>query len=113
MDENKTRNLLNKIIMKVFMAILIIFTAIYISVESGYVEFQNHNKKVLTDEKIKQFENDVVKGKYIDIDDYIEKTEYNYGNKASRTGEKISKCVEKLVANGIESTFKILNKILG
>ncbi len=113
MKENKTKKILNKIFKKIFLMILVGYTAIYISEASGYYEFEQHNKKVLTEEKIKQFEKDVSDGKNIDIKDYIKEDNKRYDSKISRLGEQLSKEVDKIVVNGLNSTFKFLNGVLG
>lgn len=113
MEENKTKKIISKICFKIFIIVLIGFTALYISEESGYYEFEQHNKKVLTEEKIIQFEKDVENGKNIDINDYIVKEDHKYESKASKFGEKISIEMEKIVVSSLENAFKFLNKILG
>lgn len=110
--DDKTKKIISKIIGKIFLILLIGFTAIYISDITGYYEFEQHNKKVLTEEKIKQFENDVKNNKNIDINEYIIKNEINYESKVSKLGDKLSNYVEKTVVSGLNSTFDFLNKIL-
>lgn len=112
MNEEKTKKIVSKIFWKFFLILLIGFTALYISEATGYYEFEQHNKKVLTEEKIKQFEDDIENGKNIDINDYIVSNENNYESKLSKIGNKISNKIEKVVSNGLESTFSFLNNIL-
>ena len=111
MDKNK-KKIISKIFWKLFLVMLIGFTAIYISEATGYYEFEQHNKKVLTEEKIKQFEHDVANGKNIDINDYMVEDKSNYESKISKLGEKISNNVEKIVVGGLNATFKFLNGIM-
>ena len=49
----------------------IIFMGLYISSISGFYEAKLSNKVALTDEAIKEFENDVIEGKTIDVNTYI------------------------------------------
>lgn len=110
---DKTKKMLTKVFWKFFLFILVGFTAIYISEATGYYEFEQHNKKVLTEEQIKKFEKDISNGKNIDINDYVIKDTENYESKLSKTGDKISKKIESFVVNGLNSTFKFLNDVLG
>lgn len=113
MKEDKIKKIISKVFWKFFLILLIGFTAIYISEATGYYEFEQHNKKVLTEEKIKQFEEDIANGKNIDINNYIVNNEHNYESKISKIGNKISKKMENFVVSGLETTFNFLNGILG
>ena len=58
--------------LKKFLTIsFIIFMGLYISSISGFYEAKLSNKVALTDEAIKEFENDVIEGKTIDVNTYI------------------------------------------
>ncbi|MBP3461077.1 MAG: hypothetical protein J6K21_01510 [Bacilli bacterium] len=112
MKDEKIKKIISKIFWKFFLILLIGFTALYISEATGYYEFEQHNKKVLTEEKIKQFEKDVEEGKNIDISDYIVKDENNYESKLSKLGNKMSNKIGKTVSGGLEATFNFLNNML-
>lgn len=112
MKDEKIKKIISKIFWKFFLILLIGFTALYISEATGYYEFEQHNKKVLTEEKIKQFEKDVEEGKNIDISDYIVKYENNYESKLSKLGNKMSNKIGKTVSGGLEATFNFLNNML-
>lgn len=112
MDE-KTKKILTKIFKKFFLILLVGFTAIYISEATGYYEFEQHNKKVMTEEKIKQFESDIKEGKNINLEDYVSNDTKSYESKVSKFGESMSKKVEKYVVSGLNTTFKFLNDVLG
>ena len=72
MEENKKKkNTLDKIFGRIILTILVAFTAIYVSEATGYYEYEQHKKVILTEEKIKEFENDVKNGKNINIKDVI------------------------------------------
>ena len=59
----------------------IIFMGLYISSISGFYEAKLSNKVALTDEAIKEFENDVIEGKTIDVNTYITNKNVDYSNK--------------------------------
>jgi hypothetical protein len=105
------KSTMNKIFWKLFLILLVGYTAIYISEASGYYEFENHNKKVLTEEKIKEFEQDIKDGKNIDLDKYVDQEDTNYENNISKIGNKLSEKSEEIVVKGLNTTFKFLNKI--
>ena len=89
-----------------------IFMTLYISQATGYYDYQQYRRVELTEEKIKQFEQDVKDGKNIDIQDYLNDTERNYNNGISQTGLKLSNFIKDNVRKGINETFKFLEKYL-
>lgn len=113
MKTEDKKKLCSKIFGRIFLGLLIAFFAIFVSSKTGYYDFEQHNKTVLTEEKIKEFEQDVKDGKEINIKDYIVSTTPNYQNSVSRLGNKLSSSLEGFVQSGIESTFDFLNKMLG
>ncbi len=85
--------------------ILIIIILIYISsyyiANSGYYEYDLQRRTVLTNEKIKEFEEDVKNNKDIDVKNYLENEETDYSNKITdivyNSSDKGTKLVRKLV----------------
>lgn len=80
-----------------------LFIFIYVVGSSGLYEYKLNEKKVLTEQQIKNFENDVNNGVKIDITDYIV-PEKNYDNVFTKTNRKISQYISK----GFEESFKYL-----
>jgi hypothetical protein len=78
---------------------------------AGYYVYQQRQIVVLTEEKIKQFEEDIKMGKRIDVDDYIQKKE-TFEQAPKRLGLKISEVISKYTRKGIESTCKMLNNFV-
>ena len=111
MEDKDKKKICGKIVWKIFLALLFGFFALYISEATGYYEFEQHKKVALTEEKIKQFENDVNAGKDIKITDYINEREVSYENNTSSLGLALSDCVENVVKDGIETTFNFLNRL--
>lgn len=106
------KKLCNKIFGRLFLGLLIAFMAIFLSSKTGYYDFELHNRTVLTEEKIKEFEQDVKDGKEINIKNYVISTTPNYQNKVSLLGNKVSTSFENLISSGIESAFSLLGKLL-
>lgn len=111
MSENHEK-VVNNIMKVIFLILFLIFLTIYFSQSGGYYEFELHKKTVFTDEMIKKFEQDVADGKDVSIEDYLVEDKKNYSNKASELGYFISKNVGNLIKDGIEETFKMINKMV-
>ena len=102
---------------KIFFKIIFIFSLIsymtfYISLKSGYYEYNNRKKMTFTSEQIKQFENDIKNGKNVDIESYLNNSNKNYQNKISKLTLDISLGISKYTKKGINIIFtKIGNAI--
>ncbi len=102
----------SKIFWKIFLAFFIAFFALYVSEATGYYEFEQHKKVTLTQDKIKQFEEDVAAGKHVDIKDYMGDREINYQTKMSDIGFRLSEQIGQYVQDGLEATFMFLNEMI-
>ena len=105
----KKKNRLFKI---VFWMFFLSFALIYFSEVTGYYEYKNYQKKAMTSEQIKQFENDVKNGKKVNINNYVKDDGINYNNKLSDTANLLSNGISKLVKGGVENTFKLLTSLI-
>jgi len=112
MDIKIRRKLYTKIFRFCFTLSLLTFLALYFSQATGYYDYKEHKKVILTNEQIKKFEEDVANGKNLDIEEYLINTNKNYQTKMSKMGLKISEIIGEYARNGIESTFKILNNLV-
>ena len=111
MEENKKYKIYSKIFWKVFLALLFGFGALYISEISGYYEFQEHKQVALTNEKIKEFEQDIKEGKNINIKDYIDEKEVDLDNPFSNMGIFFSETIGNCLKDGVDATFRFLNSV--
>ena len=96
----------------VMTSLFIIFITLYISQATGYYEYQQHKKKVLTEEKIKQFEEDVKEGKVINVKNYLDDSAKTYHNGISKLGLRFSKTVSASAKKGLNKVFKFLEVLL-
>lgn len=112
MKPEEKKKIANKVFGRILFAFFIAFFAIYVSEATGYYEFEQHKKVTLTEEKIKQFEEDVAAGKKVDIKDYMGEREIDYQNNISKTGLQISENIGEIVQSGLEATFQFLNGII-
>ena len=92
------------------LTLVFLFIGIYFASNSGYIDYQARNKKILTEEQIKKFEDDVKENKVIDI--YISTKEDEYDNKISSISLKISQTIGKTFENTINFIFKELENTM-
>ena len=90
---------------KIFLIVLIIiYIILFISYKSGYYIDKNKEKMILTEEKIKEYEEDLKNGVDVTNKDYIVITD-NYDNKYTRVSLMISKKIEHGVSSVIKYFF--------
>ena len=102
----------NKFLTLVLVCIFLIYICSYIVSKSGYYEYSLQSNKTLTEEEIKQFEQDLKEGKDVDIKDYLSNKKIDYTNKLTKTTVKVSNKVNEILKTGIDKIFRILNKLL-
>lgn len=100
-----------KILKYVFFILFICFVIVYCTSMAGYYDYQQRQRVVLTEEKIKEFEEDIKNGKNIDIDKYVEE-QNKFDHVTKRIGLKISEVISKYTRKGIENTFRMLNNFV-
>ena len=101
-----------KIYNTVMLCLFVLFVSLYIASETGYYEYQNKTKAQFTEEKIKQFEEDIRNGKEIDIKNYLAQDVKKYDNKVTKLGNALSEIVDGGIMNGIEKTFSAIEKLI-
>ena len=97
---------LNGIILLLFF----IFLTIYVFEKTGYYEYELHKQTVLTNEAIKQFEEDIRSGKNVKVEDYLTNRQMNYSNSIANLGYNISNYFGNTTRNIIKGTFEALGK---
>ena len=99
----------------IFLIVLFILFVIYISLDiassNGYYDNLMREKAILTEENIKEFEDDVKNNRDIDIKKYTEKETKDYRGFASNMGETFSNFVEKLMTEELGKMGKTLKKL--
>ena len=91
--------------------LFVVFLGLYIASISGYYESQVSNKVALTDKAIEQFEQDVLEGKAVDINTYINEDTKDYSNKFTDMGDRFSESIQSLLTDcigGIWDAIKVL-----
>ena len=107
MDEKKKKN---NVFLKVLSVLFLIYISLYMMDNLGYYNINTKNK-VLTEEAIKEFENDIKNGKSIDIKNYVGDTT-NYKNFYSNLGYNLSVGVDNILNKGLKKVGDILKKLL-
>ena len=79
---------------------------------TGYYEYTMRERTIITNEKIKEFEEDIKNNENIDIKDYFEKEEIDYSNKITNLVYNISDNSNKLARKAIKYLFKKLGSLV-
>ncbi len=100
-----------KTLYKFFVWFLFIsFLVLYFAQANGYYEELNKKKVTLTNEKIKEFEEDVKNGKEIKVENYMIEEKKDYSNKISDFGLYTSNFFAKYFKKGINLVFSNIDK---
>lgn len=104
---------MDKKIIKLFiLVILIVFVMAYMISSSGYYEYTMQQRTVITNEKVKEFEEDVKNRENIDLKDYLEEEEVDYSNRFSNLMYNISDSSNKITRKMIKYIFKKLSYLV-
>ena len=98
-------------VLKLLGVLFVLYISLTIAIQAGYYEAKLGEKTTITEEAIKQFEEDVRSGKDVDINDYITNVQMDYSNQTTKAGVLFSKAVEAVMSKGIDgmvNTFKAL-----
>lgn len=88
------------------------FLVLYFSQANGYYDDLNNKKSSLTEEKIKEFEQDVKSGKEIKVENYVVNIKKDYDNKVSSFGLSTSKTFAKYFKIGMNGIFGGIDKVV-
>lgn len=102
----------NKFLKVIIIIIIVVFISAYYISNSGYYEYHMQQKTVLTNDKIKEFEEDVKNGKNIDEKIYLEDMDKDYSNNISNILYKISTDGTKVTRKIIKKLFKKLSYLV-
>lgn len=105
MDEKKKKNWFLNILCILF----IIYITLYLMDNLGYYNIAAKNK-IITEEKLKEFENDIKNGEYIDLKEYV-RDNTNYKNTYSNIGYNISMGIDNILNKGLSNMGKLLKKL--
>lgn len=101
-----------KLIKLLVIITIVIFISSYMIAESGYYEYTMQQRTIITNEKIKEFEEDIKNNKNIDLKDYLNKEPNDYSNKITNLVYSISNNSNKLARKAIKYIFKKLGSLV-
>ncbi len=109
---NNKEKIFTNIVKFIFGALFVAFLIIYYGGLNTYYESKLHEKRLFTEEKIKQFEKDVEDGLDVRIENYLDNSKNNYHNKLSDAGYFLSNLIGNGVKKGVEKTFHMIAKVI-
>ena len=97
---------ISKLFRLIIFTIIIIFFCSYFMEKTGYYEYKLQNKKILTEQEMLKFEQDVKEGKDVSLEDYLSNTNIDYSNTLTKTTSNISiklnKYLKTILVNGFD-----------
>ena len=85
---------------------------LYIANISGYYESKIHDRVIVTEKGIREFEEKIEKGEEIDINSFLNNERVDYSSTLSNLGDKMTSSFEividkcsKIIANILKSLF--------
>ena len=96
---------------KLLILLFFLFIVFYAMTQSGYYESNLSKKTMLTERKIRKFEEDIKNGKTINIDDYYVQKKVDYSSFASNLGKKTTITLSKSLEKVFHESGKILKKL--
>ena len=102
----------NKRLKIIIAIILIIFASSYYVSNSGYYEYHLQERTILTNEKIKEFEEDVKNNNNIDVKNYLENEEKDYTNNLTNIVYTISDSGTNITRKLFKKFFKKLSYLV-
>ena len=94
----------------IILILVFLFFVLYFMQASGYNEYTRNRENMLTEEQIKEYEEDIEAGKDVTIKDYLNKDKVNYENKVSELGLDLSRLIEDIFNKGMNVFFEMLNE---
>lgn len=93
----------------IVLILVFLFFVLYFMQASGYNEYARNRENMLTEEQIKEYEEDIERGKDVTIKDYLNKDKVNYDNKVSELGLDLSELIGDIFNKGMNTFFEMLN----
>lgn len=94
----------------IVLILVFLFFVLYFMQASGYNEYARNRENMLTEEQIKEYEEDIESGKDVTIKDYLNKDKVNYDNKVSELGLDLSELIGDIFNKGMNTFFEMLNE---
>ena len=102
----------NKLLHFVMTVIFLAYVVSYYIANSSYYEYQLQERTILTNEKIKEFEEDVKNNQDIDVKDYLVDEQVDYSNRISNLVYNFSEGANSVVRKCLKALFKKLSYLV-
>lgn len=104
---------MDKMLVKIILLLVVIaFVFAYLVASSGYYEYQMQQRTILTNEEIREFEEDIKNNNYIDVKDYHQKDDVDYTNKLTNLVYSISEGSSNLTRKVVKKLFRKLGSMI-
>ena len=94
-----------------FIVIIVLYLLLYFTYKNGYYERLNEEKRVLTELKIKEYEEDLASGVDVSKKDYVV-IRPSYDNVYTRKTLEISSYIEKIIDKSIKYLFRRISGMI-
>ena len=94
-----------------FLIIIVLYLLLFFAYENGYYYDLNKERRILTDEKIKEYESDLASGVDVSQKEYVIVKD-SYDNTYTRFTLKLSKKIENGLSNVIKTFFRKISKFI-
>ena len=102
----------NKLLRFVMIVLFLAYVVSYYIANSSYYEYELQERTVMTNEKIKEFEEDVKNNQNIDIKDYVVSKQVDYSNRISNLVYNFSNNANNIARKCIKFLFKKLSYLV-
>ena len=101
----------SNIFLKILFVLIIIFMGLYIANISGYYEARIHDKVIVTEKGIREFEEKIEKNEEIDIESFLNNERVDYSSRMSNLGDNMTSSLEGVIEKGAKIIRDILKSL--
>lgn len=100
-----------KIFKLLILLLIVSFLGLYFAYINGYSDKIINDKVTMTNQKIEEFEQDILNGEEILLESYLD-VENNYSTKASNMSLKLSSKIENIIDSSIKFIFRKISGVV-
>lgn len=98
-------------VLKLLALLFVLYLSLTIAIQTGYYEAKLSEKTTITNEAMKQFEEDIRQGKDVDIKDYVTDIEKDYSNHTTKAANFFAETVENVMTKGIDGMIQVFKTL--
>lgn len=91
--------------------LIIIFIGLYFVYQNGYYDKMTRDKIMLTNEQIEKFEQDVMDGKDVSLEKYMDNSK-SYSTKVGNISLKVSNKIENTINKFVKFVFRKISRVV-